>query len=73
MKGYKITVTLERTLYVDDNIKDEVIEPLKALQIADKFLRSQGIKIPKLDMRDWSLVNTNIEEYDNSEKVQNSK
>jgi len=62
MKGYKITVTLERTLYVDSKIEDEVIDPIKALKIADDFLKSKGVRIPKLDMKDWSLVNTDIKE-----------
>lgn len=62
MKGYKITVTLERTLYVDNKIEDEVIDPIKALKIADDFLKSKGVRIPKLDMKDWSLVNTDIKE-----------
>ena len=52
MKGFKITATLERTLYIDESskIEDEVLDPIKSLQIADNFLKSKGTKIPKLDM-----------------------
>lgn len=69
MTGYKITVTLERTLYIDNKskIQDEVIDPLKALQIADNFLKSKGIKIPKLDMKDWTLVSNDIKKLEDGD------
>ena len=75
MKGFKITATLERTLYIDEHskIEDEVIDPLKALQLADNFLKSKGIKLPKLDMKDWSLTDINYTELnEDTSKVQNS-
>lgn len=70
MKGFKITATLERTLYIDESskIEDEVLDPIKSLQIADNFLKSKGIKIPKLDMKDWSLTNIKYEELNENTK-----
>lgn len=70
MKGFKITATLERTLYIDESskIEDEVLDPIKSLQIADNFLKSKGIKIPKLDMKDWSLSNIKYEELNENTK-----
>lgn len=70
MKGFKITATLERTLYIDKSskIEDEVLDPIKSLQIADNFLKSKGIKIPKLDMKDWSLANIKYEELNENTK-----
>ena len=70
MKGFKITATLERTLYIDESskIEDEVLDPIKSLQIADNFLKSKGIKIPKLDMKDWSLLNIKYEELNENTK-----
>lgn len=77
MKGFKIIAILERTLYIDDKakIQDEIIDPIQALTIADNFLKSKGIKLAKLDMKDWSLSNIEFKELtdENSEKVQNSK
>ena len=69
MPGYKITVTLEIPLYIDNKSKipDEVIDPLKALQIADNFLKSKGIKIPKLDMKDWTLVSNDIKKLEDGD------
>ena len=70
MKGFKITVTLERTIYIDDNnkIDSEVISPLDALRTADNFLKSKGIKIDKLDMKDWSLSDIKYEEINENSK-----
>lgn len=77
MKGFKIIATLERTLYIDDKtkIQDEVIDPIQSLTIANNFLKSKGIKLDKLDMKDWSLSNIEFKELndENTEKVQNSK
>lgn len=75
MKGYNIKVTLEKTLYVDDNanIYNECIKPLDALATADKALRSRGLQIPALDLKDWTLVNTEYNEIQNSEEIQNCK
>ena len=75
MKGYNIKVTLEKTLYVDDNanIYNECIKPLDALATADKALRSRGLQIPALDLKVWTLVNTEYNEIQNSEEIQNCK
>lgn len=75
MKGYNIKVTLERTLYVDDNtnIYSECVKPLEALATADKALRSRGLVIPTLDLKDWSLINTEYNEIQNSEEIQDCK
>ena len=70
MKGYNVKVTLERTIYIDDNnkIDYEVISPLDALRTADNFLKSKGIKIDKLDMKDWSLSDIKYEEINENSK-----
>ena len=70
MKGYNVKVTLERTIYIDDNnkIDSEVIIPLDALRTADNFLKSKGIKIDKLDMKDWSLSDIKYEEINENSK-----
>lgn len=75
MKGYNIKITLERTLYINDNadISKECIQPLEALQIADKALKSRGLQIPLLDLKDWKLANAKYNEIQNTEEVQNSK
>lgn len=75
MKGYNIKITLERTLYINDNadISKECIQPLEALQIADKALKSRGLQIPLLDLKDWKLTNTEYNEIQNSEEVQDCK
>ena len=75
MKGYNIKVTLERTLYVDDNanIYNECVKPLEALAMADKALRSRGLVIPTLDLKDWSLINTEYNEIQNTEEIQDCK
>lgn len=70
MKGYNVKVTLERTIYIDDNAKidSEVISPLDALRTADNFLKSKGIRIDKLDMKDWSLSDIKYEETNENSK-----
>ena len=70
MKGYNVKVTLERTIYIDYNnkIDSEVISPLDALRTADNFLKSKGIKIDKLDMKDWSLSDIKYEEINENSK-----
>lgn len=70
MKGYNVKVTLERTIYIDDNdkIDSEVISPLDALRTADNFLKSKGIRIDKLDMKDWSLSDIKYEEINENSK-----
>ena len=75
MKGYNIKVTLERTLYVDDNtnIYSECVKPLEALATADKALRSRGLVIPTLDLKDCSLINNEYNEIQNSEEIQDCK
>lgn len=75
MKGYNIKVTLERTLYIDDNanIYNECVKPLEALAKADKVLRSSGLQIPALDLKDWSLINTEYNEIQNTEEIQDCK
>ena len=75
MKGYNIKVTLERTLYVDDNanIYNECVKPLEALATADKALRSRGLVIPTLDLKDWHLTNVEYNEIQNTEEIQDCK
>lgn len=63
MKEYKIIVTLERTLAIEDNIEieKEVVSPLEALSLADSTLRKVNIRLPKLDMKDWNMTNIKYE------------
>lgn len=71
MLGVKVSVTLERTLYLDvpDNAtleektkkaKEEIILPLDALNIANQTLEQVNIRIPKLDLKDWEMSNCEI-------------
>lgn len=75
MKGYNIKVTLDRTLYIEDDsdIYKECIQPLEALQIADKALKSRGLNIPTLDLKDWHLTNVEYNEIQNTEEIQDGK
>lgn len=63
MKEYKIIVTLERTLAIEDNmeIEKEVVSPLEALSLADSTLRKVNIRLPKLDMKDWNMTDIKYE------------
>lgn len=71
MIGIKATVTLERTLYIDvpddatpdektKKMREEIILPLEALQMANKALIQVNIRIPKLDLPDWEMTDSNI-------------
>lgn len=63
MKEYKIIVTLERTLAIEDDmeIEKEVVSPLEALSLADSTLRKVNIRLPKLDMKDWNMTDIKYE------------
>ena len=52
----------------NDKIDSEVISPLDALRTADNFLKSKGIRIDKLDMKDWSLSDIKYEEINENSK-----
>ena len=67
-KGVKITVNLSRTLYIEvpDNFKnkdikkkaeEELILPTHGIMQIRELLRKLNIKIPKLDIEDWSVDN----------------
>lgn len=58
MKEYKIIVTLERTLVIEDDmeIEKEVVSPLEALSLANTALSKVNIRLPKLDMKDWNMT-----------------
>ena len=58
MKEYKIIVTLERTLVIEDDmeIEKEVVSPLEALSLANSALNKVNIRLPKLDMKDWNMT-----------------
>lgn len=65
--GVNASVTLQRTLYieVDDNedviekAKKEIILPDEALFEASKILSMAKIRIPKLDLKDWNIIDEN--------------
>lgn len=63
MKEYKIIVTLERTLAIEDDmeIEKEVVSPLEALSLADSTLRKVNIRLPKLDIKDWNMTDIKYE------------
>lgn len=64
--GIKAIVTMSRTLYIEvpdevteeevrDKASKEIILPHNALYLADNTLRRAGIKIDKLDLKDWEV------------------
>lgn len=66
MIGINVTVTLERTLYLDlpddtieeDIIKEakkEIINPVEVLHKTYDLLRKVNINVRKLDSKDWSI------------------
>lgn len=72
MRGIKVKVTMERTLYVDlpdDATEAEVLEaankeiilPTNALCTASQALRNLHVDIPHLDLTDWNTTDTNYE------------
>lgn len=63
MKEYKIIVTLERTLVIEDDmeIEKEVVSPLEALSLANSVLNKVNIRLPKLDMKDWNMTDIKYE------------
>ena len=63
MKEYKIIVTLERTLVIEDDmeIEKEVVSPLEALSLASSALSKVNIRLPKLDMKDWNMTDIKYE------------
>ena len=72
MRGIKVKVTMERTLYVDlpdDATEAEVLEaankeiilPTNALYTASQALRNLHVDIPHLDLTDWNTTGINYE------------
>lgn len=72
MRGIKVKVTMERTLYVDlpdDATEAEVLEaankeiilPTNALCTASQALRNLHVDIPHLDLTDWNTTGINYE------------
>lgn len=64
--GIKAVVTMSRTLYIEvpdeaaeeeiqDKASKEIILPHNALYTADSALRRAGIRIDKLDLKDWEV------------------
>ena len=71
MVGIKATVTMSRTLYIEvpeeateeeilKMANEEIIPPHNALHMADTALRKLNIKIDKLDLKDWDVVNYDL-------------
>lgn len=72
MRGIKVKVTMERTLYVDlpDDATEaevlkvankEIVLPTNALYTASHALRNLHINIPNLDLTDWDTTDVNYE------------
>lgn len=72
MKGVKATVIMDRTLYIDVNEKDtkekiidnamkEIVLPINALYVANNALKRVGIKVDKLDLKDWEVKDVKYE------------
>lgn len=64
--GIKAVVTMSRTLYIEvpdeateeeiqDRASKEIMLPHNALYTADSALRRAGIRIDKLDLKDWEV------------------
>lgn len=64
--GIKAIVTMSRTLYIEvpdeateeeiqDKASKEIMLPHNALYTADSALRRAGIRIDKLDLKDWEV------------------
>ena len=64
--GIKAVVTMSRTLYIEvpdeateeeiqDRASKEIMLPHNALYTADSTLRRAGIRIDKLDLKDWEV------------------
>lgn len=71
--GVKATTTMTKTLYIEvpdeysdvdiiNKAKEEIIPPQNALGIADKTLKSINIKINKLDLDDWEVLDYSIKQ-----------
>ena len=79
MTGIKVTVTMERTLYIDvpeNATQEEILEladkeiilPTNALSMADHALRNMHINIPNLDLKDWEVGTVNKEIINNDKQ-----
>ena len=64
--GIKAIVTMSRTLYIEvpdeateeeiqDKASKEIMLPHNALYTADNALRRAGIRIDRLDLKDWEV------------------
>lgn len=64
--GIKAIVTMSRTLYIEvpdeateeeiqDKASKEIMLPHNSLYAADNALRRAGIRIDKLDLKDWEV------------------
>lgn len=68
--GIKVTIVLDRTLYINEidnesekelleRAKKEIILPIDAMNIAKQLFQKSGIDIKKLDLSDWDIQNIN--------------
>lgn len=71
--GVKATTTMTKTLYIEvpdeysdvdiiNMAKEEIIPPQNALGIANRTLKSINIKINKLDLDDWEVLDYSIKQ-----------
>ena len=70
--GIKVTVTLDRTLYINEinnesekelleRDKKEIVLPIDAMNIVKQLFQKNGIDIKKLDLSDWDIQNINYD------------
>ena len=70
--GIKVTVVLDRTLYINEinnesekelleRAKKEIILPIDAMNTVKQLFQKSGIDIKKLDLSDWDIQNINYD------------
>lgn len=73
--GIKATVTMSRTLYIEvpeeateeeilKKANEEITPPHNAIYMADSALRKVNIKIDKLDLKDWEVVDYAVKQIE---------
>lgn len=72
MIGIKAITTMTRTLYIDvdenaseeeilKKANEEIIPPINAMIMASNALKRVNIRVDKLDLKDWDVINYNLE------------
>ena len=76
--GIKATVTMSRTLYIEvpeeateeeilKKANEEIILPHNAMYMACNALKRTGIRINKLDLKDWEVTEYDIKQIEQPE------